>query len=310
LAWESRSEGGAPQYSDPAVGGNPPYFRHRSTGEYEKKRAFLKFNRRQMDPLRRFVAGEASDAEYFYSAWFGTNAIMGLSFEAVVACHAVHREACPSCGREAGFLRWTGGREAESAWRDMECVGCGSTFEIKSKKSRQHIHKDLVVFNNLRGGSFLRFRRLVERRRRREETKNGGAATGGKNYLVLVSRTAFPLLCGRPVWPVEIVEIDRVVPRLKDRSFDIVDDDDGTGLSIGSDIRVDIASRRMWFHVGVLDCDVVQIANDIYDEHFSSEERCRIMEKWSSGAMYRDIRDGGTSNKSECRSFPSIKRDL
>eukprot|EP00957_Ditylum_brightwellii_P036291 2748440-Ditylum_brightwellii.AAC.1 len=105
-------------------------------------------------------------------------------------------------------FRWNGG--SGSSWKDIACIYCGSTYEVKSKASTKKV-EDAFHYNKVPGGSFFRFHEM----RRLDR----GASDQQKHYIVLVSRGSTATKTQGEVWPVHIAEIDTVIPRLTYRSF-------------------------------------------------------------------------------------------
>jgi len=146
------------------------------------------------------AAEEAIDELYMEDGW-----LVGNAFEAFVSCHAAQNIACFHC-KGLRTLCWAGGYLA--SWRDLTCRLCRSTYEIKSKKDVAAIDK-IFHYKRVDGGSFRGW--CIEQKK--------CANIDAKHFLVLVSRAATYVRSGELMWPVEIAEIDRVLPRLSFRSF-------------------------------------------------------------------------------------------
>lgn len=265
--------------------GHPPFFFDQRARTYRMKREYNRFTRLQMDPLNRFITGTVCPATYFYHCWFDTEGgVMGLAFEAIVACHVIKAsEPCLSCKRR-DTIRWTGGRGSASSWMDMSCSACQSTYEIKSKKTPEHINRDFQ-FNGIRGGSFYLYHSSNRSICIRGKSELNAKETKPKRFLVLVSRTALWRPTGEAVWPVEVAEIDYIVPRLKDKSFGLR----SGKLSVGSDIRTKLSTRKNWFQIPMVKCDFEDMAREVYNEHFSSAEWIEQQAKFSSGLVFEEI---------------------
>eukprot|EP00978_Attheya_sp_CCMP212_P013387 scaffold33693_cov49-Attheya_sp.AAC.2 len=120
-----------------AVTFRPPFFQTKS-GSFSKRWAFSRFSRNELDPFNRFQKEEAvSEAYWYYTDFTDEGFVAGNAFEAIVAFHAVHNESCFSC-KTRGAMRWSG---RDGAWLAMVCHYCQSTYEIKSKQSKEVIER-------------------------------------------------------------------------------------------------------------------------------------------------------------------------
>jgi len=219
----------------------------------KKRPEYVKCSSKELDPFNRFEAVEYPKAEYFFRIWFDEKLsfINGNVFEAIVSCHAIHKENCYNC-KSRRALQWIGGGSTNELWGDMICSKCNALYEIKSRKSLQKIDNCFSKYNT-QSGSFRRYYR------------NENVHRHYKKYLVMVSRVETYISKGF-FWPVEIAEIDSVLPCLKDSSFI------KRGTSIGTIIKVKTNTRKRWFNIPHLkDLDFLYLAKDVFRQCFTKE---------------------------------------
>jgi len=217
------------------------------------------------DPFVRFSDVELNKRDYFQWFYFNSNEsfLKGIIFEALVGSHLTNNStACASCLSVNSF-RWNGGYG--TSWKDMLCINCGSTYEIKSKQSVQHIGK-AIKYNRINGGSFFHFHQL------RRELANKMPRFRARQFLVLVSRTVTsPLIKGKVAkgWQVDLVEIETVMPRLNERCFI-------KGLNhinLSSYIMVKRETRQIqWAQIPFYKFDGKRIAREVFNAHFCGRE--------------------------------------
>eukprot|EP00979_Chaetoceros_neogracilis_P015351 scaffold5740_cov165-Chaetoceros_neogracile.AAC.1 len=157
-----------------------------------------------------------------------------------------------------------------TSWKDIVCIKCDSSYEIKSKASTEKIEK-AIKYNNIQGGSFKRFHRL-----RREKEGNKDA----KHYLVLVSRAPTEIICAsatypRTAWQVDLAEIDTVLPALRDVSFTRPAGD----IVMKASIKVKEGTRKVWFRIPFVEIDQRGIAREVFDEYYETKTKTVKIEK-------------------------------
>lgn len=174
------------------------------------KDKFKKVPRASLDPLERFsfTFGELSEPAVRFEQWFLCDeaAALGMVFEAVLACHAIHKEACFHC-KNRNSLRWNGGDN--TSWMNLVCISCNSTYEIKTKASMEKCESEYES-SWIRGGSYLNYwkhRNAIE-----------GTRTQ-KMFLVILPRQWTVNRSGKFVRPVTCQEIDHVIPLVKPSCF-------------------------------------------------------------------------------------------
>ena len=103
-----------------------------------------------LDPFRRFsYVYYDTAAEYLAAQWDNPDAVGGYILVAMVACHLEHKATCFNC-KKANTLRWNGGQAASSAWADVVCIACASTYEIKSKRDQDKVLNQLIKYDTIR----------------------------------------------------------------------------------------------------------------------------------------------------------------
>ena len=93
----------------------PPYYANSkySNGRMNsstpcKRPDYAKCSAEELDPFNRFVVTEYAKTEYFFRMWFDApNLVDGNAFEAIVSCHAMHKEACYNC-KSRKTIQWIG----------------------------------------------------------------------------------------------------------------------------------------------------------------------------------------------------------
>ena len=225
----------------------PPYY-VRKDGKAIKKPTFSKLKQIDLDPFTRFTKIECTKEEYYFRKWFDKEySLKGYVFEAIVACHVIHKEACFSC-KAQGKLAWNG----QEAWKDIECLSCGSAFEVKTKESLEKVN-DAFKKKHLNGGSY----HLYHRHRRGPSNKYR------KQFVVVVSRQWSMLRNGRNAWLAYIAEIQNVIPLLCHQSFDPT----RKFLKIKTSIEAD--SKSLWASIPTQNLNYRAIAKDVFLGNFS-----------------------------------------
>lgn len=250
------------------AGSFPPFFRSRDrhtkavTG-YRLKHEYQGFSSQELDPLDRFYFDSTTKEDFFFRCWFvGDDASsLGGLFEAVVACHALENEACYNCHYRKA-LRWNGGGRA--AWQDMVCTNCFATYEIKTKAGAEKVEA-AFRFNNIQGGSFSAWCRLVNSKR-----------PGQKRYLVVLPRTSTFNRKRERIYPVTIAEIEKVLPTIYPGSFD----PNLRSVRFKSTISVKLNTKAKWFNLPRKGetIEMSQIATRVFKERFSEETFDRLEE--------------------------------
>ena len=209
-------------------------------------------NPEALNPFQRFKYRHYDSAADYLAEIWDPDSVGGHVLEAMVACHLEHTKACFHCQKQ-GALRWNGGFCMTSAWADVVCIHCYAMYEIKSKRDQKTVRKNIITYNQIRGGDFLAFSRFKPL---------------GERYLVMVSRT--PAADGCDAYhPVTIAIIDRVVPKLTSNSFDLGDGDE---IRIGSEISIKPESRTTWCTVPPCDLPYYELAESVYDRAFGIGE--------------------------------------
>ena len=174
----------------------------------------------------------------------------------------------------------------------MVCCKCKAFYEIKSKKSLQKID-DCFNKYNTQSGSFRRYYR----------NHNAHRHLKLKKFLVIVSRD--PTYVGEGmVWPVEIAEIDCVLPILKNSSFT------KTGTNIATIIKVKTNSSKRWFNVPYYkDLNIIKAAKIVFCQCFSENTYDALEARKNNGWQILDIKtDKKSSNKVEIKDTkPSVE---
>jgi hypothetical protein len=226
---------------------------------YGRVKKFEKFKLAELDPLNRFQKKVfSSPKEWFNYIWNNKRnfSLDGTVFEALVAHHLVFSMACHHCTHR-NSLRWNGGYASASSWADVVCIVCKSTYEIKSKTSKQVIENGLK-FNNFPGGSFRTFCMYPAL---------------NKRFLVMVSREAS---CDDKkntdmTHRVSIAEIDHVLPRLCDKSF-VESGGDEIKITTEVILRLPKTTRQVaWCRIPKFEGDYRELARQVYVAKYGPE---------------------------------------
>lgn len=235
--------------------GFAPFYQDRYSLRVKRKPAFERFRETDLDPFQRFsIVREAlSNAQLAYNDCSDESWMNGYAFEAIVASHAVHNEACYQCRRRNSLI-WCGG--SDQSWRDLFCRSCQSCFEIKSKADKAAIDR-IMRYDKLQGGSFHRW--CSESFKDRVE---------GSDFVVFVSRKPSYIKRGEWAWDVDIAEIGSVMPRLSEFSLaNQCQDKRGYLKTI-----VTMKNRSKWFRIPVgAQPDLKSIFRESFMEVFPDE---------------------------------------
>ena len=180
-----------------------------------KRKTKKGLTKKDLDPFVRFSPDVYTKLDYFFKTWIqdrNDDAIEGHVLEAVVVSHAIHKMACfhPDC-RARNSLRWNGG--PMGPWTDMVCICCDSFFEIKSKRNMEKV--EMAHVRDISGGCYASYHELLNQPRKK----------GWKPYVITVSRQPTyakiqDLEAGlHKCWAVTVLEIERITPRLSEKSF-------------------------------------------------------------------------------------------
>jgi len=248
-------------YYLPDIQCNPPYYYNWHRNRYEKNKKFEPFKSSELNPFHRFENRQVPRSLFFYNMFSDEMFLLGMGFEAAVSSHAMYtNQRCLHCSTE-GSLEWNGGSNITSAWRDLVCTRCNSSYEIKSKATNDHIAR-AFKFNNTNGGSYDLFQKLKSRQ----------SASGAKQYFVLVSRECTWSSVGSAYWQVHVAEIQCILPSISYGAF--IHRNEGN-VRFKSNVRVNLATRKKWFQVPAKKVKWETLARSVYEEHFSEED-------WSS----------------------------
>ena len=238
---------------------------------YEKKHQYKIFSNRELDPLDRYEFKKIIASRYWFRQMFLSNfdQILGLVFEAWIACHALKHESCYNCKCKK-TLRWAGG--VASSWQDLVCTSCDAMFEIKTKASEEKVEK-VFHYNNLRVGSYGNFCQL-KRRCRPDQ----------KLYLVVLSR-ASSYIQKRQMHPVYIAEIDKGIPKLQENSFN----ENKQDSSLKTEVSMKLTTKSKWFDLPKL----IKTEAEFYDQQKSAYQDFYSQEQYQ---LYFKEYFGPTSN--------------
>lgn len=228
-----------------------------------KKRQFARFQGHDLDPLQRFWIAEDDfdrvrgiiEADRSFELTYRSEGFMeGNAFEAIVASHAVHAEACYHCKMRES-LRWCGG--SSNSWKDLKCMKCGSCFEIKSKASKEKVDRQFS-FGTVHGGSFRRW------------CQDEQSLRQGRDYIVLIGWARTTLRTGSIVWMVEIAEIKSILPRIDFSAFITKESEP---ISVRSTIHIAIPTRQLWFTIPCPSffLDLKELFKTVFDEIYPGQ---------------------------------------
>lgn len=227
-----------------------PYYK--KYDRYFKRDNFKKFSKWQLDPLRRFIFHQVSEAEELFDRWIvneNKSAMLGTLFEAAVTIHALQKEACFNC-KCRNSLRWNG---AES-WQDLVCIQCQCIFEVKTKSDMEQIER-CFMNNYTPAGSFGCFCNIYNSKRPNQ-----------KIFLVMLPRKATFNRNREFVHPVTIAEIDSIVPSLHEDTFN----KKKRGVDVASVVQVKLNTRANWFDLPVLSkVSMYEVRKKVFIERFS-----------------------------------------
>lgn len=234
----------------------PPFFCQFKSGEYVTKDDFARAPATLLDPLERFsfqvrpvlqqLRDQIQDRSDSSSDAYCKRALVAQN-----ACKPTAR--CVNC-RAEGKVRWNAIRDDadQRYWKRLVCTNCGSSYEIKTKKDIRTINKKLQR-GVLEGGTFYTPFLAVQ-----EELPNDA-----RQYLCVCSRETTVDSKLDTGWPVYVVEIDRVQPDIKARSFHIEHVDK---RKIYTKILLKEDTDSLWFNIPFFEYDPKVIAGAILDK--------------------------------------------
>lgn len=280
---------GSPIYastSDIDVSGAPfnRWYRNNRVVRYQRKLEFKGLPLSSLDPLHRFKFEQISEAELVFNQWFvddDPSGDQGIVMEAILACHAIHHEACFHC-KCRNSLRWNGG--GKSSWQDLVCIQCECFYEVKTKKDMDKIARSLK-FNRIQGGSFVGWCML-----------NNSKRSDQKVFLVLLPRNATMNRKSEKVFPVQAVEIGKVLPNASHQTFNTK----LKSIRLQSQISVNAHTLKHWFALPTPKNRVhlmPEEKEEIYVDRFSREDFDTFTKKYfpskaeetlSSASLERD----------------------
>ena len=249
---------------------------------YGVKDKFKKITFWDLDPLERFsfTFDGLLESEVRFENWFlGEEAAAeGMVFEAILACHAIYKEACFHC-KSRKSLRWNGGED--TSWMDLVCISCNSTYEVKTKASMEKCESELER-NQIRGGSYANY--WKHRNAIRDENQ--------KMFLVVLPRQWTANRSGKLVRPVSCWEIDHVMPVVNASCFRPISPPSGATvrqqerykiLPLKSMIKLKraVAEGVHWFSLEKWETSIEygSIMEEVFIEYYSREEFDRIESK-------------------------------
>lgn len=230
---------------------SPKFARFKLRNEYQR------FRDCDLDPLRRFSFHLREPSAFSFSRWFteDKHSAAGVLMESHLACYSLQHSSCFSC-KASKSLRWNAGDD--TSWKDMVCISCNSTFEIKSKASMEKVEK-AFKYNNIPGGSFQRFWRL----------KNCPKKPQQKMFLVVVSRDFTMLRSGAKGHPVYCAEIDTALPKIHEGTCN----EQSQGTSLGSSVSVKLATKQLWFNLPQMPhINMDEIKEQIFKAYFGEDK--------------------------------------
>ena len=211
------------------------------------RREYARVPSSRLNPLTRYQFSRVPAKEQLRRQYVSDEGDpQSLVFHAVVAHYACHYAKCVNCAAES--VRWNEyvpGVE-NRYWKKLVCENCGSVYEIKAASNNQVAQRKLS--KEIDGGTFLSQFVAVQ------QELHG---TSGKHYLALLSAETVD-----DCWPVYVAVIDRVVPMLKDRSFEIEGDN---RPRVYTKIYVKKDTIDTWFHAPVFHHDAREMAERVID---------------------------------------------
>ena len=122
--------------------------------------------------------------------------------EITVACYALQHEVCFNC-KCRNALRWNGG--SSTFWQDLVCIASGCMYEVKTKADMQKVDNSFRYHKGT-GCQVVPFLDFCQLRNSNRPDQN--------MFLVLLPRKPCVNLNREEFYPVQIVEIASVLPRV------------------------------------------------------------------------------------------------
>eukprot|EP00581_Thalassiosira_minuscula_P002491 CAMPEP_0183737128 /NCGR_PEP_ID=MMETSP0737-20130205/51098_1 /TAXON_ID=385413 /ORGANISM="Thalassiosira miniscula, Strain CCMP1093" /LENGTH=389 /DNA_ID=CAMNT_0025971333 /DNA_START=90 /DNA_END=1255 /DNA_ORIENTATION=+ len=269
-----------------------PFLRRRDqrTGEvwgYKVRREYQRCSSQELDPLQRFQFQELTKERLLFEEWFvddNEDSSQGVLFEAILTCHVLQFEACYSCKFQKA-LRWNGG--SSSSWQDIICTNsdCGATYEIKTKANLEKI-ENALRWNNINGGSFSAWCQL------RNSTR-----PDQKHYIVVLPRKFTFNRQKEKVFPVTIAEIDKVLPKLRESSFN----PNRSEIRFKSSVSIKLTTKAKWFDLPVTGqfIDMGKIAEKVFKDRFSEQTYYQLEDLYFGSDTSDDSESGQEAEAEE-----------
>lgn len=238
-----------------------PYFRWFNTKtrniEYRLKPKFQGMPTQDLDPLNRFQFEEMSNDELFFSKWIvdsGNRIEIGEKLmKAYLTCHVLQHEACFYCNFKRS-LRWNSNSTA--SWQDLICLKCNAIYKVKTKATIKDV-ESAFRYNTFGGGSFEAFCRIRSSQQQ------------PKMFLVILPRKSIANDKQNNVYPVNVAEITKGVPKLYHGAFN----KRLPSIRFKTTISVDSSTKKKWFDLPFrsITVNVGAVGKKVFIERFSKK---------------------------------------
>jgi hypothetical protein len=261
---DTLSEYGVPSYL-------PPYWYDPEKGTKGLKYAYkhARIPSEDLHPLKRFQFQRVNAKGQLKNQYVTQGSSDSVAFRAIVAHGACSFGTCVQCSSKA--VRWNGYLDNGSVeyryWKKLVCEQCHSVYEIKSART---VHEAMRKFNTrVEGGNFLDEYAVVQEELREascgsnENNEDGGSVA--RQFVAMLVTDETVESDGNECWPVYVAAVDRVVPLLKERSFER---DANRRPKVYARIFFEESSAdagALWFHVPVFPYDAKDMASEIID---------------------------------------------
>jgi hypothetical protein len=222
-------------------------------------------------------------AEDYFNDFSDRNFVLGMAFEAIVACHVAHSVlpvSCVHCGSQRS-IQWCGGKR--SSWADITCLTCQASYEIKSKESQEAISMEFER-NSCQGGSYSGYEARV------------GSNYNRRCFVAFVSRTSKPAYVGETIcntWLVEVAELGGTQPQMQ-----VQPSLNHTGAGPTSKFQVRPGTRKIWFRIPAIEFDLETIAREIFDCRFPGKweglKSCTTTQRQKAAVTYQNVKKVST----------------
>jgi hypothetical protein len=225
------------------------YNKYTKTSIFNHQLSELGISEDDVDPLTRYTFPRVASVKRLYEQYVELGQDQNTAARAIVAHYACIKAKCVRCKKDSTIM-YNGldnSMKSPRSWSTLLCSNCGSIYAIKYVEDKDKI-SSIQGKGIMYGSSFCQYYSIKEK-----------LPVGACQY---VSIFCFEPTTRKGVseWPVYVVQIDDILPTLRDQSFD-----NERFNKLYSRILLKNYSMNHWFSAPCFAYDGVAIAKDILD---------------------------------------------